>query len=101
MAVKLSDMATNEKSVEVTGGALGDEVLHVTYYPNRVTTEAINVLDGSLDGMNTALAGILKSWDVLNDDDTMYPLDADSLARLGIAFLRQVAWAILADIRPN
>ena len=101
MPVRLSNMAANEKTVQVTGGPLGDEVVSVAYYPNRVTTEAINVLDGSLDGMNTALSGILKSWDVLNDDEIMYPLDADSLAKLGIGFLRQVAWAILADMRPN
>jgi hypothetical protein len=102
MPVTVSKMATNEASLTVTGGLLGDDTLNLVYYPNKLTTANINTLDSGVDGTNQALSEVIKSWDLLEyDDGPMRPIDPDSLAKLGIGFLRQVAWAIMRDIRPK
>ena len=98
MPVNLANMATKEASVTL---AIGDETLTIIYYPNKVTTKSITIIDSSLDGLCEELCGIIKSWDLLNEDGTMYPLDAESLQSLGIGVLMQIARAISRDVRPN
>lgn len=100
MPITIAQMAANEKSLSTT---IDGQTLNLVYFPGKVTTKILNVFDSGLDGQNQALSEIIKSWDVQvsPDDSSMYPLDADSLAALGIQFLRQVTWAILEDIRPN
>lgn len=98
MPVTLSQMVANEKSLSLT---IGSDTLNITYYPNKVTTAAVTEIDSSLDGQTQVLSGVIKDWDLLNDDGTMYPLDAPSLAALGIGLLMQISQAIVRDIRPN
>ena len=98
MPVSLSQMVANEKGLALT---IGSDTLNITYYPNKVTTAAVNEMDNSLDGQTQVLSGIIKSWDLLNDDGTMYPLDAASLAALGLGLLMQISQAMVRDIRPN
>jgi hypothetical protein len=46
--------------------------------------------------------GLLKSWDVLEDNGvTMFPIEADHLSLLPIPFRLAVLQAIMGDIRPN
>ena len=98
MPVTLSQMVANEKSLSLT---VGSDTLNITYYPNKVTTAAIVEIDSTIESPSQVLSGVIKSWDLLNDDGSMYPLDAPSLAALGIGLLMQISQAIVRDIRPN
>lgn len=44
---------------------------------------------------------IIKSWDVLEDDGSMFPIKASRFPQLPIAFRLTVLKAIMQDIRPN
>ncbi len=101
MPVTFSKMAANEATITMTGGPLGDDSLTLTYYPNKLTKKTITQLDNGLDGLNQTLSDLIKVWDVLDEDDAMYPLNPDSLAALGIPVLIYISRAIVEDIRPN
>ena len=101
MPITVAKMAANEASVTVTGGQLGEDSVTLTYYPNKLSTKMVVQLDQGLDGMNQTLAEIIKSWDVLNEDGSMYPITPESLSALGVPVLYQMARAIVQDIRPN
>ena len=98
MPVSASNMALNEKTVVVP---IGDESLNVTYYPNTVTSKMIAQLDDALEGVHVGLAALIKTWDLLADDGSTYPVDADSLQALGLPLLLRISQAIARDIRPN
>src|SRR5437588_10432285 len=98
MTLTVSQLAANEANLALV---FEDDTLNITYFPNKLTTKTVTLLDNGLDGMNAALAEILKTWDLLNDDGSVYPIDADSLAALGIGLLLAVAKGIVNDIRPN
>jgi hypothetical protein len=98
LTLTVSQLAANEANLALT---IAGDTLNLVYFPNRVSTKSLTQLDNGLDGMNATLAEIIKSWDLLQDDGSMYPLDADSLAALGINLLLQVAKGIVGDIRPN
>lgn len=98
MPITVSQMGANEASLSLT---IAGDTLNLVYYPNKITTKSVTQLDQGPDGMNLTLSEIIKSWDLLNDDGTMYPLDPDSLAALGIGLLVQITRGIVSDIRPN
>lgn len=99
MPVTASNMALNQKTVQVI---IGDETLNVTYYPNKVTTKKIAELDNvSSEGTPQALSSLIISWDMLADDGSMYPLDAESIDALGVPLMLKISQAIARDIRPN
>jgi hypothetical protein len=100
MPITVSQMAANEKPLTVT---IDGETLSLVYFPNRLTMKNINTFDSGMEGMNQALSEMIKSWDltVSLEDSSMYPLDPDSLAALGVGFLRKVMWAIIGDANPN
>lgn len=98
MPITASQMAANEAALALT---IEGETLNLVYYPNKLTTKAITQIDNGLDGMNQTLSEVIKSWDLLNDDGSMYPLDAESIASLGVGLLFQIARGIAQDIRPN
>ena len=97
MTLSVSQLATNEANLALT---IEGETLNLVYFPNKYTAKVSNQFT-TLDGITQELGGLIKSWDLLNDDGTMYPLDAESLAALGIGLLLQVAKGIASDIRPN
>lgn len=101
MPVRLSNMAANEASVTITGEAVGDGSVTVVYYPNKINDSTIQGLYGGLDGLNETLATVIKSWDLLADDDSMIPFDIDTLATISFPFKVQVGYAIAKDMRPN
>lgn len=101
MAITVSQMAANEATVTISGGALGDEGVTVIYYPNKISTSALTKMDEGLDGTITALLSVIKSWDFLEDDASMWPVTQENLTNLGVAILRQIRQGILEDIRPN
>ena len=101
MPITLANMATKEASLVITGGPLGEDSINLVYYPNRISTKAIAQLESGLDGLNLTLSQIIKTWDVTNEDGSMYPLDPDSLSILGIPVLAHISQSIAEDIRPN
>lgn len=109
MPVTLTQIASNTASVTF---AVGQDSVTVVYYPGRVTEKALADLQdlGQMTGdtvtagfsaFNETLAGLIKSWDVMNDDGTMFPVEAARLAELPIGFRIQVISAILGDLRPE
>jgi hypothetical protein len=94
-------MAAREAPLSITGGPLGEDSINLVYYPNKLTTAAVNQFDQGLDGMNQTLSEIIKSWDVTDDDGNPYPITPDSLQALGIGVVRLVGMAIVEDLRPN
>lgn len=101
MPVTLSQMAANEASVTVTGGHLGNDSINLVYFPNKITTNAIKQLDEGMDSINGVLADAIKSWDVLDDDGSMFPITPENLAKLGTAIVWQIRMEIVKSLRPN
>lgn len=109
MPLTLAKIAANTATVTL---AVGEDTATIVYFPGRVTEKAIAVLNSfsSMDetnlqagfrAFNAELVKLIQSWDVLEDDGTMFPLDADRLSELPVTFRVQVLSAILGDIRPN
>lgn len=113
MPITLSQIANNESSIVVTGGVLGESVVNLVYYPGHVTEEVFSTLNAfssmtnqnllaGFASFNETLASLIKSWDVMEDDNvTMFPIDPARFPKLPIAFRTQVMNAILGDIRPE
>jgi len=127
MPITLSKIANNSAKVSFQ---YGEDEVTLEYYPGRVTERTfaqlqafsnIEDFDDVMTGfamLNELLAGkpldaekslmgeaqptaILKLWDVLNDDGTMFPIRPDRLSELPIPFRFAVLKAIMGDIRPN
>lgn len=120
MPVTLSQIANNTASVTFTiklqaeDGTTAEEIVHVTYFPARITEKTYaqlhamasiteETLGSGMASFNSVLASLIKSWDVYEDaaQTVMFPLVPDRLAELPIVFRTQVISAILADIRPE
>jgi hypothetical protein len=86
---------------------VGGDVVNTIYRPGGITPEIEDKLQeyvGSQRGgamLVTLLAGCLVEWDLLDDRGKALPVTAETLRRLPIAFLAQVARAITEDMRPN
>src|SRR5258708_35651234 len=109
MPVTLAKIAANTASVTLH---VGEDTVTVVYYPGRVTERAIAVVNSfstmhqetlaeGFREFNEVIANLIKSWDVLEDDGTMFPLKPGRLAELPVTFRVQVLGAILGDIRPE
>ncbi len=111
MGITLAHIANNTAQITLP---VGGETVTVVYYPGRVTEKTIQTLQSfsTMNGddavtqfvaFNVALAGLIKSWDVYEDDaqTTMFPVDPVRLSELPIAFRIQVVGAIMQDIRPE
>lgn len=111
MPLSVSKMATNTADVTFQ---YGDEDVHLTYYPSRITERVIAIassfdtttLDAVLSGLgslNDILASLIKWWDVYEDDaqTMMYPIVAHDLEALPIMFRVACLQAIGSDSRPE
>jgi len=110
MPLTLAKITSNTATVTMT---YGEDSVTMTYYPGRVTEKTIAQLQGYADvdparfaetarEVNVLLASLIKSWDVLeNDETTMFPLDPARLSELPFLFRAQVIVAIMQDIRPE
>jgi hypothetical protein len=93
----VAEMASDEASVTII---ISNRPINLVYFPNKLTTKVINSFE-SMNGINQSLSEIVKSWDLLADDGSMYPLDIASLEDLGIGLVKKVARGIIDDTRPN
>ena len=118
MGLTLSQIAQNTASVtfqyEIVheDGSRESQPVTIVYFPGRVTEKTLATMSalGTLDqaslvsgfeAFNSTLAGLIKSWDVLNDDGSMFPLEPVRLAELPVFFRIEVVNAILGDMRPE
>ena len=109
MPVTLAQLATNSATVTLS---VGEDTVTIEYYPGRVTEKTLAAMNAfaAMDGtgidagfsrFNEELAKLLKSWDVLEEDGSMFPIDAHRLADLPISFRLEVLAAIMGDLRPE
>lgn len=100
MPVTLAQIAARQASASFSWEG---ETVTVTYRPGLVTDALMAQLDAGSSERNDGIASLLMSWDVLADDGSMYPFDADSLAHLDKEFKDTVMFAMLNDMRsrPN
>jgi len=112
MPVNLSQIAINEATITLTGGSLGDGSLTITFYPGRITEETVampqafantsaEAFKQNFADFNAMLVGLIKSWDLLEDDGSVFPLDAVRFGKLPIAFRMQVYQGIMENISPE
>ncbi len=100
MPVTLAQMAARSAS---TSFQWEGETVTVAFAPGKVTDTLLVQLDAGNAQRNAALVSVITSWDVLNDDGSMFPLDANRLADLPIDFKAAVMFAVLDEMRqrPN
>lgn len=98
MVVTLAKMAANTATIQIP---YGGDVVNVTFYPGRVTDKNVALLDGNADETNEGLLTLIKSWDLMLDEDTPCPIDLEHLADVPWDFKVDVARAIMRDIRPE
>src|SRR5947209_5832787 len=98
MPVTASEMGRNEATTTVMWG---DEEVHLTFYPGKITEAAIDHLNGAWEENSRTLVDLIKSWDVLNDDGSMFPLDPERIQTLALPFRVDVTRAIIRYIRPE
>lgn len=100
MPVSLAQMAARSASVTASTPA-GDIAL--TFSPGKVTTAALVQMDDTQVARCAALADILQSWDVYEDDamTQLVPIDAAHLEAFGIDITSAFVSAIMKAMRPN
>ena len=116
MSLTLAKIASNTATVEVQWG---EDTIHVTYYPARVTEKTIQELQGmgamkdnasnpdavvaGYTTLNSVLVQLVKSWDVYEDaeETVMFPLTQERLAELPMMLRVQILKDIMGDIRPE
>jgi hypothetical protein len=104
MPLSITDLAANEKNLKIP---IGDDAINLVYYPNKMTSKLLLHIDEVYDGtraelgIHEALAELIKSWDLTDEEGKPYPITPASLAALGIPVLRVITQAIGTDSRPN
>lgn len=98
MPITASHMSTNTASTSII---YEGESVNIVFYPNKVNNKAIKQLDGDIEGFDATLAELIKSWDVLEDDGSMFPPHPERLAGLSFPFRVAVARAIMKAMRPE
>ncbi len=110
MPITLSKIAANTADVTLQ---VGDDVVTITYYPNRLTeklyVEVMDLADEEKNKdipenskrLNEVLVMLVKSWDILNEDGSMFPITVESLPDIPLSFRFEIYGAIFADMRPN
>lgn len=109
MPITVAKIASNTAS---TSFQWGEDTVNITYYPGLVTEKTFADLDSfnaassdeiqsSFAMLNTTLCKLMKSWDVLEEDGSMFPLEPGRMAELPILFRAQCITAITGDVRPE
>lgn len=90
-----------------------EEEIQLEFHPGRVTEKTLKIFHAvenvkeesmfdDIESFNRELAGIIKWWNVTEDDgETMYPLEVKRLADLPLMFRGAVASAILRNFSPE
>lgn len=110
MSVKLSHISAKCKPIKIM---FDEDALNIEYYPNKITEETFvqlnalsqmkeDTISESFNTYNETLVGLMKSWDLLDEDGiTVLPLTSDQMIKVGIVVRGEILTAIMSDIRPN
>ncbi len=103
MAVKLSDLTRQTKTIEVEVGA--SEPLEVEYriqaYTPEIESEIANADQRPAGTLARILSKLVVRWSLVDDNGDMYPLDEKSAAKLPLSLMLAVFAKIAEDMRPN
>ena|SRR5260221_104721 len=115
MPVTLAKIANNTAGVSFQ---FGEDTVNLIYYPGHITEKTIASLNAfstmgtdasgdkvatQFEEFNQMLAGLMKSWDVYEDEaqTIMFPIDASRFPELPFSFRTTVFQAIMRDMRPE
>jgi hypothetical protein len=105
MSITIAKIAANTATCSFQWG---EDTVNVEYFPSQVTESTLAEMDklsstvkGDLASFNAILLKLIKSWDVMEDAENMFPVDADHLAMLPLKFRMVLVRTIVQDIRPN
>lgn len=104
MAVKLSDLLKNERTIKVD---IQGTDLTVTYRPSSITPETQDVFYAMMEKQRSglALAEILTqrvvAWDLTDDEGEEIEISFDELKTIPVDVLAFVSNAILADMEAD
>ena len=103
MAIKLSDITRQTRTVQVDVGA--SEPLEVEYRIQAYTPEVESKITDAEQRPAATLANILSKlvvrWSLVDDDGKMYLLDEAHTAKLPLQLMLAVFGKIAEDMRPN
>jgi hypothetical protein len=96
MAVKITDMMGRTKTIQVEWDG---ETVDVSYFHNVVTPEHLENVAQAADKEDLSVLGVMLEpvldwWDILQDDGTRLPTDADTIRRVPMSFLNALNKAI-------
>jgi hypothetical protein len=101
MGLKMGDFAKDERVVEIQ---LGEETAMLAYRPSAYTPRVESELQSALEqnrpsaGMARLLAGVLLSWEVLDEDGNEIEPTMDNLMDIPSVLLGAAITAISADM---
>ncbi len=110
MPIKLSQLVNKSASIQLW---FDKDDLNVEYYPNKITDElllgwqeAVNKGEANtaeyLQSNNQAFLDLIKSWDLLEDDDINFvPLTPEHMLKVPIVVKSQVMAAIMKEIQSG
>lgn len=103
MPITLSELTRKTRKITVDIGA--SEPLEVEYRIQAYTPEVESVILNVGERPAMALAEVLKrlvvSWNLVDDNGEMYPLDNDHLHKMPLQIMMSIFQAIAEDMRPN
>jgi len=103
MAIKLSDLTKQTRTIQVDIGA--SEPLEVEYrvqaYTPEVESEIANADQRPAGTLARILSKLVVRWSLVDDYGEMYPLDEKSTAKLPLSLMLAVFTKIAEDMRPN
>lgn len=97
MPVTFSQIAQGTATVKITVSA-GD--ITIVYYPNKITDKLIADMQSNTDA-NVVMSDLIKSWDVMTDEDASVMFPIDRMGEFGVPFKLEVIQAIFGAMRPE
>lgn len=105
---KLSNLA--RKSAKFKIEFEGEEPLNIEYYPGRASDELFLSVAGfedftgktakaTLYGFNSAIATLIKEWDLQNDDETIIDLTPEAVAKVYLPLKIKIFKEIKLDMQ--
>ena len=98
MGISLGQIAANTATVATQ---IAGETVNIVYFPNKITDQLVaSIESGGVDD-NQMFVGLIKSWDIFEDDAQTTMLDIARVGELGIPIKVAIAEAIVGDMSPK
>lgn len=103
MALKLQNIRENTRTVRVI---IGGETLNLTINPGFLNQEVLDQYreasdEGDHDTMAHIFGNIVREWDLMEDDETVMAIDAETMRTLPTVVLNRVWDEIATLISPK